>query len=253
MAALFPKIYDVIEKNPSRTATLRWRSRTATEGSSHPSLEKWDTFFVSPLTPPGPLSLCLLYREPLFELASESLRTKILTESLLTLQDRAEKELVGRRFPRKKIQDALAGQISAEAPKSSALVEEVLCELFSFQKISLNRRTKTVSFFPSDPRVWSSSRQILVGEQDNCWTYRPTTTLSLSTWLTDKEEEGWSIAWPTADGKLDDLKAGLLTRGIVYDPKQKKEDLAHRLGRAQALQSLSSLSFTPAFVNLEVP
>lgn len=253
MAALFPKIYDFIERNPTRTATLRWRTRTATEGSSLSPLEKWDLFFVSPLAPPGPLSLAMLYTEPLFELASESLRTQLLTEALLKLQDRAEKELVGRRFPRKKIQDALAGQISAEGPKSSALVEEVLCELLSLQKISLNRRTKTLSFFPSDPRTWTSSRQILVGDQENCWSYRPTTMISLSTWLTDKEEEGWTIAWPTADGKLEDVKAGLLTRGIVYDPKQKKEDLAHRLGRAQALQSLSSLTLTPAPVNLEVP
>jgi hypothetical protein len=250
MAALFPKIYDLIEKNPTRTATLRFRTRTATEGSSS---EQWDSFFVSPLSPPGPLSLALLYTEPLFELASESLRMQLLTESLLKLQDRADKELVGRRFPRKKLQDALAGQISAEGPKTSALVEEVLCELVSLQKISINRRTKTLSFFPPDPRTWTRTRQILVGDQENCWSYRPKSSLSLSTWLTEKEEEGWTIAWPTADGKLDDVKAGLLTRGIVYDPKEKKDELAHRLGRAQALQSLSSLSLTPAPVNLEVP
>ena len=253
MAALFPKIYDVIEKNPTRTATLRWRTHTATEGSSLSPLEKWDQFFACPLTPPGPLSLAMLYTEPLFELASESLRTQLLTETLLKLQERAEKELVGRRFPRKKIQDVLAGQISAEGPKASPLVEEVLCELFSLQKISLNRRTKCLSFFPPDPRTWSSNRQILVGDQDNCWSYRPLTTIPLRTWLTQKEEEGWTLAWPTADGKLDELKAALLTRGIVYDPKEKKDDLAHRLGRAQALQSLSSLVLTPSPVNLEVP
>ena len=249
MAALFPKIYDVIASNPTKQTTLRWRTPAATEGSGP---ETWDSFFVSPLQPPGALSLCLLHTDPLFELASESLRKQLLTETLLKFQTRAEVELVGRRFPRKKIQDLLAGQLSAEAPKSSPLLEEVVCELGSFQKILLNRRSKTIVFSPSDPRVWSLAKPIVVGEEDNCWSFRPTQTLSLREWLIQKEEEGWTVEWPTADGKLDELKAMWVSLTHAADSKHKKDDLARLVGRLLSLRALSTFELTPTPVNLEL-
>lgn len=242
MAALFPKIYDVIDKNPNKTTTLRWREPTATEGFP---TERWDGFFGTPLDPPGALSFLLLATDPLYEMASQSLRKQLLTETLLKLHLRAETELVGRRFPRKKIQDLLAGQVSANAPVQSALLEEVLCELFQVQKILVNRKAKSLSFVPSDPRLWRSDREILVAEDDNCWRFVPAQTLILKSWLTQKEEEGWTIAWPTADGKLEDVKQSLLQKGVVSDGKQKKEDLARRLGRLQSLEALHEMSLTP--------
>jgi hypothetical protein len=242
MAALFPKIYDVIDKNPSKTTTLRYREPTATEGFQ---TERWDIFWTTPLDPPGPLSLLLLATDPLYQMASTSLRKQLLTETLLTLHVRVDTELVGRRFPRKKIQDLLAGQISANAPVQSALVEEVLCELYQVQKILVNRKAKALSFVPSDPRLWHSDRPILVTEDENCWRYTPAQTVSLSDWVQQKEEEGWTVRWPTADGKLEDVKQMLLQKGNHLDGKQKKEDLAQRLGRLQAFETLHKISLSP--------
>lgn len=248
MAALFPKIYDVIDANPQKHATLRCCTNTSTEGFSQ---ESWDGFYLQPLNPPGALSAVFMATDPMYGLGSLALRKQIQMESLITLQERVDKELVGRRYPRKKIQDLLGSQLSASAPVSSPLLEEVLCELFHLQKIQINRRSKTVSFFPPDLRVWTSDKKIILADEENHWSFVPSTLLHVSTWLTEKEDEGWKISWPTADGKLDEIKAGLLQRNISPDSKLKKDDLARVLGRAQALGILSELQLKVNPVKLE--
>ena len=238
MAALFPKIYDVIDKNPSKHEILRWREPTSTEVLQ---TEVWEGFALRPLDPPGALSLLLLHTEPLYDLSSFALRKQIMTEKLLETHLRIDRELVGRKFPRKKLQDLLAMEMSATKPSGSFLLEEALCELFQVQKILFNRKTKTVSFAPSDPRLWSSEKAVVFGEEENVWSFQPVKAQSLSSWLTLKEEEGWKINWPTADGKYEELKATLVTRNIVLQGKQKKDELAMILGRAQALENLASV------------
>jgi hypothetical protein len=237
MAALFPKIYDTIEQNPHKFATLRWREPISTEGSS----ELWDMFQMTPLDPPGALSFLLMRLDPMYGLGSQPLRKQILKEHLLQLHERVEKELVGRRFPRKKIQDLLANQISAQSPTSSVLLEEVLCELHQRQKILIDRRNKSISFCPSDPRLWTTDKPVDIGELDNAWVFTPNQSFFLRSWLQNKEEEGWKITWPTADAKFEDLKSILLQRGSLPSGKVKKEDLALLLGKLQAIQTLGEI------------
>ncbi len=237
MAALFPKIYDLIDKNTNKHATLRCYEPISTEGSSEP----WDTFTVKPLNPPGALSLLLLRSDPMYELGSESLRKQLLIEHLLVLHQRVDNELIGRRYPRKKIQDLLAGQVSAQNPTSSPLLEEVLCELFRLQKIHIDRRAKAITFSPPDLRLWKSDRPVLFAELDNCWNFTPLKQQPLGTWLEQKEEEGWKVSWPTADGKFEDIKATLLQKQKLPEGKHKKDELAVHLGRLQALQTLTEL------------
>lgn len=239
MAALFPKIYDIIDKNPSKHEILRWREPTSTEVLQP---ESWDIFTLRPLDPPGALSLLLLHTEPMYELCSLALRKQLLTEDLMSLHTRIDKELIGRRYPRKKIQDLLAGELSSQKPSGSFLLEEALCELFQLQKVLLNRRTKTIAFFPPDLRLWTSEKPIVFAEDENVWSFRPTQTISFVSWLTKKEDEGWKVSWPTADGKYEELKAAMVTRNLALEGKQKKEELAHILGRAQAIQTLSTIS-----------
>lgn len=237
MAALFPKIYDMIDQNPHKHATLRWREPISTEGSS----EAWDSFSMTPLDPPGALSLFLFRTDPMYSLGSIPLRKQILKETLLQLHERVDKELVGRRFPRKKIQDLLANQISVQNPQSSALLEDVLCELFQRQKIHIDRRNKAITFSPPDPRVWTTEKPVDVSEIDNAWLMSPSKTVSLDTWLKQKEEEGWKISWPTADAKFEDLKSILLQKSSLPMGKSKKEDLALLLGKLQTLELVSKI------------
>jgi len=237
MAALFPKIYDIIDQNPTKHTTLLCGSPISTEGSP----ELWDCFSLKPLNPPGALSLLLFQVDPMYELGSPALRKQILTEQLMALHERVDKELVGRRFPRKKIQDLLASQVSAQAPTDSLLLEEVLCELFHVQKILMDRRSKTVRFAPSDPRLWVSDRPILFSEADNCWSFQASHSKPLSEWLEQKEQEGWKVSWPTADKKFEELKQVLLQSNSLPQGKYKKENLAEILGRRQTIALFQNL------------
>jgi hypothetical protein len=187
----------------------------------------------------------------MYELGSIPLRKQILTEHLMQLHERVDRELIGRRFPRKKVQDLLAGQLSAQNPTPSALMEEVLCELFQTQKIHLNRRTKSISFYPPDLRVWRSDRPLVFAEEDNTWIFSPAKTQSFLEWLVAKEDEGWKVHWPTADGKLEELKSALLAVNVVPEGKQKKDDLARILGRIQAIRILTELQLKTTPVKLE--
>jgi hypothetical protein len=78
-------------------------------------------------------------------------------------------------------------------------------------------------------------------EEDNVWSFQPVFQGSFGDWLVAKEDEGWKLSWPTAEGKYEELKAALVTRNIVLEGKLKKDELASILGRAQALQILRSL------------
>lgn len=238
---VIPQIYDIIDKNPNKGKTLKKRTEEATANT-------WDVFSMKPIEPSGPLSLFLWSSDALFSAATPTLRKQLLTEKLLELHDRIDKELIGRRWPRKKIHDVLATQVSAGTPSESPLLLEVLSELFQRQVILLNRKTKSISFFPPDIRCWSPERETFVCCSEFCWFYEPQKETPFLPWLTQKEEEHWKIFWPTADGKLEDLKAKLTAKGLTAHTlpgsegtKPKKDDWARCLGRAEAISILHSL------------
>jgi hypothetical protein len=239
MAALFPKIYDIIEQNPHKDTILRWREPTATEDFF---TEVWEGFHAKPMDPPGALSTILFHTEPMFELSTLALRKQLLTEALLKLHERVDKELIGRRYPRKKIQDLLALELTAQTPSPHVILEDALCELAQIQKLRLNRQAKTIQVSPPDFRLWTTTKRLVFAEQDNRWTFHPVESELLAEWLLTKEQQGWSIPWPTADGKLDDLKQMCNELGLSMDTKQKKDDLAIKVGKAQALRHLRNLS-----------
>jgi hypothetical protein len=245
MAALFPKIYDLIDQNPNKHTTLRCHDLISTEGSLNESTQ-WGSFSVRPLDPPGILSLLLSLTDPMYELGTNSLRKQILREQLIPLHERIDKELIGRRYPRKKIQDLLANQVTADAPVPSAILNDALAELFQVQIVHIDRRTKKLSFSPPDPRTWQSDRSVYLMGDDYRWIFQPLSQVGMSTWLSQREDEGWSISWPTAEGKFEDLKAMAVRQNLLSlnTPKEKKDDLAKRMGRNQSLAHLSGLSFS---------
>lgn len=242
MAALFPTIYDIIDQNPHKHVTLRCLEPISTQGSP----ESWAFFTLRPLDPPGMLSLLLVWTDPMYELGTPSLRKQIFRETLLKLHERVDKELIGRRYPRKKIQDLLANQMATDAPAPSSILNQALAELFRVQLVHIDRRAKTVSFSPDDPRTWQSDRPIYMTGDEYRWIFVPTVQHGVQAWLRETEEQGWKISWPTADGKFEDLKALAIGQNLFppHLPKEKKDDLAKRVGRNQSLVNLSDWTFS---------
>jgi hypothetical protein len=251
--SIFPEIYNIINKNPNRnnalTTSVRGGSHTPTQSLSEG--EPWEIFSLKPIQPPGALSLILWNTNSLYSLASVPLRKQLLVDTLLELHGRVDNELIGRRWPRKKIQDLLAGQVSANDSASSTpvMLEEVLCELFRIQKVQVNRKTKTISFFPRDVRCWVSDRPVIFADDDNCWYFDAEQNKSVLGWVSEKEEQSWTIQWPTADGKLEELKAALTKKNLVAHTtftsdtqKLRKDDYARILGRAESIEILGQLN-----------
>lgn len=243
MAALFPKIYDHIDSNPSRMKGLVFESPVLKEKSDG---TPWDLFMTKPLPIPGPISLILCHTDTLYSYGLPSLQKSILREKILELQEQAEG--LGRRWSKKKVQDILARQL--EGAPSEKMLEEVLCELFQVQKIVIHKEKKSIGFYPTDMRLWKSDRLVIFADEDNRWIMTPNDTdLSLLTWITGKEEQGWSIAWPTAEGKFEEMKAEVSKRQLDVHPlpgsplgtRIKKDDWARVLGRAEAIESWTKI------------
>lgn len=241
MAALFPKIYDHIDSNPSKMKGLVFENV-----KENPDGTPWDIFMTKPLPIPGPISLILWHTDTLYSYGLLSLQKSILRDKILELQQQAEG--LGRRWSKKKVQDLLARQL--ESAPSEKMLEEVLCELFQVQKVVIHKEKKSIGFYPTDMRLWKSDRPVLFADENNQWITTPNDTdLTLLSWVTGKEDEGWSVAWPTADGKFEEMKAEVSKRQLDVHPlpgsplgtRIKKDDWARVLGRAEAIETWTKL------------
>ena len=201
----------------------------------------------TPLEPPGPVSLYLWKTDPEFRAATPAVRRTILRDMILKITERADSELRGIKWHRKKILEQVAAQqTSAVSPPMDTHELDIgMCALFGYQKISVDEANKKVRFFPADPRTWSTelpiwgattgSRAVLHAQSES------SVGVGIAAWVCDREREGWKIDWPEAEGTLEDIKSKMMQRGTGLGPrldKPKKADWAAALGRAEAIAAL---------------
>ena len=201
----------------------------------------------TPLEPPGPVALYLWKTDPEFRGGTPAVRRTILRDTILAITLRADAELRGIKWQRKKILEQVAAQQTSAVspPMDTHELDTGMCALFGYQKVSVDEANKKVRFFPADPRTWSAelpiwgatagSRAVLHGKGES------SVGVGLAAWVCDREREGWKIDWPEADGTLEDIKGKMLQRGTGLGPrldKPKKADWAAALGRAEAISAL---------------
>lgn len=233
-----------IQKNPNKHHLPSFQSKKTND--DHVEFQ-WDGSPKILLPLPGSLSSYLTFTDPVYRYASENGQRQILRDTILLLQERIEKELVGRKWSRRKLCELVSAELAEKQPTFHAPLEEALCELFQLQKIIICQNEKRIRFFPDDLRLWKSNRRILVTDSENLWLYEKEfpSLPSLLTWIQAKETDQWTIEWPVADGKLEDLRGELHSKGLTAHPripgeKVKKEDYARCLGKAQAISALAS-------------
>lgn len=233
-----------IAKNPNKHHLPDFQAKKTNDATEE---FYWDGSPKTLLPIVGSLSCLLTFRDPVFRYASENGQRQILRETILELEERIQKELVGRKWSRRKLCELVSAELAEKKPTMNAALEEALCELYRVQKIMIHHTDKTISFYPEDLRLWKSDRPIFISDSENMWLYEkeiPSFSFLLS-WLQAKEGEHWKVGWPIADGKLEDLRGELSAKGLVAHPripgeKVKKEDYARTLGRAQAISTLSA-------------
>jgi hypothetical protein len=233
-----------IQKNPNKHHLPSFQTKKTNDDSVEFQWEGSPKFLL-PL--PGSLSCYLTFTDPVYRYASENGQRQILRDTILLLQERIEKELVGRKWSRRKLCELVSAELAEKQPTFHAPLEEALSELFQVQKVMVSHNDKKIRFFPEDLRVWKSDRRILVSDSENLWLYEKEFSClqDVLKWIQAKESEQWTIDWPLADGKLEDLRGELQSKGLTAHPripgeKVKKEDYARCLGKAQAISSLAS-------------
>jgi hypothetical protein len=242
-----------IQENPNRTREvppieIRVISDTQ-EGEEAPATIAGG-LVPTPLEPPGPVSHVLWMTDPEFRAATAQVRRSILRESIILVTERADKELRGVKWQRKKVIEQLAAQQTAAVspPMQTLELDRGLAHLYNYQKLIVDEAGKKVQFVPADPRTWSrefpvwatttGSRAVLhrAGESS--------IAAGLAQWLEGREGEGWKIEWPEAEGTLEEIRERISKRGTGLPPrieKPKKADWALALGRAETLSHLLSL------------
>ena len=233
-----------IAKNPNKHHLPDFQAKKTNDATEEFTWEGAPKTLL-PLT--GSLSCVLTFVDPVFRYASENGQRQILRETILELEERIQKELVGRKWSRRKLCELVSAELAEKKPTMNPALEEALCELYQVQKLMIHHSDKKIMFFPDDPRLWKSDRKIFMSDSENMWLYEKTFSSlpTLLTWLQAKEQEGWKVDWPIAEGKLEDLRGELSAKGLVAHPripgeKVKKEDYARTLGRAQAISTLAA-------------
>ncbi len=191
---------------------------------------------------PARLTTAWRYLEdPLMILGGSSYRATEVRDRTFDLQKEALANVRGnRKLTKAKMGDALSSLKPNE--DQTKILAMVLYELKQIQTVCFDEESKTLWTVPEDFCAWSKERTTLWVSK-GCDRMLEGSSLGLGRWIGDREDEGWTIPWPVADGGLEEIKAELNSRGLtakpaVFGAKVKKEDYARALGRAKAVEHL---------------
>jgi hypothetical protein len=214
----------------------------------------------TPLEPPGPLAAILWKTNPEFRAGTSHVRASILRDTIISVQERVDKELRGRAWSRTKIHEQLSAQQNAHAspPQDTRELDIALAHLYSVQFVFIDEANKKIKWVPEDLRTWSpsipvwglsvGSRAVYHGPNES------SVGSNLSQWLSDRENLGWKTQYPLAEGTLESMKLALaeLNAGVGSRiEKPKKADYSAALGRVQTISHLLKHFSTVMDENLE--
>jgi hypothetical protein len=198
------------------------------------------------LNPPGPVSLWLWSTNVEYRGGSESLRRRILSDTIIALQARAQTGEGCRRGTKTKVCDALGMNVENASEENFELLEESVSALANVQWIRIHENEKKVTFIPKDLRTWTNDKPIFwVRERYRSAGEMETTTLAkVAFWIGNREDEKWQCEYPVAEGTFESLKQqwNAFDYGLPTTRSESgrilKDDYARALGKAQSLRHL---------------
>ena len=211
------------------------------------------------ISPPRLVTAWLMLEDPLMLIAGDGYRAGEVRTKSFELQAEAVANLRGnRKMTKAKMGDALASLKPTE--EQTKVIAAILLATKRIQTVCFDEEKKTVWTVPEDLRAWSRGAKTLwVNAQCDTMLEWPcqssdkgpssgrekvtNSSMSLGSWISDREEEGWKIEWPIAEGSMEDMKKLVTERGIIPKPaefgaKVKKDDWARTLGRCEAVEHL---------------
>ena len=200
----------------------------------------WSTV---PTVPCTPLSAILTAQDTMYSASPESARRALLRDETTDLQEKTVIHLKGRAWPVRRTAEGIAACGLEEARMSSwtDIGWNALCALRECQLIIVNEDRKQLRFFPTDISTWSQSTETYcVDFECKSISTNPNATQVLALWLSKKEQDGWILEWPVAEGTMEQLKTQLATYNEILTSKCTKDVLTKKVGRAKSLHILSS-------------
>lgn len=196
------------------------------------------------LSPARLIAAWLMLEDPLMRIAGEGYRAGEVRSNSFELQAEAVSSLRGnRKLTKAKMADALSALKPSE--DQTKIIAAILLATKQIQTVCFNEDAKTLWTMPEDLRAWSFSAKTLWvnAHCEIMLEWGSGDAPKLGAWLSDREEEGWKIEWPIAEGTMEEMKRLVTERGILPKPaefgaKVKKEDWARTLGRCQAVEHL---------------
>jgi hypothetical protein len=191
------------------------------------------------IAPSTPLSALLLAQDALYSGLTEDARRSVLRDETTDLQEKSVLFLKGRQWPIRRTAEGIVAAGLEEGKTWPELGWEALCVLRECQLVVLNEDKKQIQFFPADLRTWNATTPIHILDHEVRYLHKQPSSFSLGLWLSQQEQAGWSIAWPTAEGTVVDLKAAAEKVNETIPARVSKDALAKRVGRAEAVHHLS--------------
>ena len=184
--------------------------------------------------------------DPLIIIAGQNYTSTTVRDKSFELQQKALQTIRGnRRLTRAKMADCVSAmKPTEEETRNTALI---LYILHGIQTVSFDLDKKTIWTEPQDLRQWSSKLTLWIDARcERVLDWSTGVAPDFGKWIDEREEEGWTIPWPTADGTFEEIKARVATRNLTVRPlsfgdKVKKEDWARVLGKAEAIEHLLGL------------
>jgi len=263
-------LQNVLRKNPQAASALPEirEENLCEEENSHVEDEGW---IRQPMGPGGPMGLILRYKNPMFRSGTISMQRVILREEVIELQNNVPNLLKGRKWPTRRVAEAIAQTLGNGKPIQTETADGIhiqpawnelcyaaLCEIEGVQIMIINSEKKTIEFSPADIRVWKSDVPIFAltddgkqalewgsgsgsggsGSSNECGTEESWPHAQLGRWFSKMEDANWSIAWPIAEGTMEELREILEEANVPVQGRMKKDEMARRAGKAGAITLL---------------
>jgi hypothetical protein len=235
--------FKVIRNNPTADRCVTAFSKDSFE-MRLPKDSLWGAN-IRNLTPSRLTTAWLMLEDPLMLIAGGGYKASEVRDKTFELQAEAVANLRGnRKLTKAKMGDALAAL--KPSTDQTKIVAAVLYGLKQIQTVCFDEEGKTLWTMPEDLRAWSSSKQCIWVDAKCERMLEFSTPPAFGYWLSKREDEGWTIPWPVAEGTLEEMKSKLGELGITprapLGEKVKKEHWATTLGRHEAIEHLSNLS-----------
>lgn len=253
----------ILKNNPNRYATVpSIEVSVVSDTQENEDVPKTICGWIpTPIEPPGPLAAFLWKTNAEFRAGTTPVRRTILRDTIIALQTRVENELRGRQWSRKKIIEQLSAQQTADLSpvQDTRELDAALAHFYQVQIVFVDEANKKVKWMPEDPRTWSASIPVWGLSLGSRAVYHNRNESSvgtnLSKWVSDRENEGWTMSYCDAEGTLESMKQTMSELNIGVGSrieKPKKADYAAVLGRVQTIRHLEETFSGVMSDNLEV-